>query len=52
MGGIAALDVFVVVSGAFRLLYVEIVLGHARRQIIHFAVTQHSHARLAFPANH
>ncbi len=40
--GIAALDMFVVVSGAFRLLYVVIVLGHARRQIIHFAVTQHA----------
>ena len=39
--GIAALDMFVVVSGAFKLLYVLIVLGHARRQIIHYAVTQH-----------
>jgi len=39
--GIAALDTFVVASVAFRLLYVVIVLGHARRQIIHFAVTQH-----------
>ena len=39
--GIAALDMFVVVSGAFKLLYVVIVLGHARRQIIHYAVTQH-----------
>jgi len=39
--GIAALDMLVVVSGAFRLLYVVIVLGHARRQIIHFAVTRH-----------
>ena len=38
---IAALDMFVVVTGAFRLLYVVIVLGHARRQILHVAVTQH-----------
>jgi transposase InsO family protein len=39
--GLAALDMFVVVSGTFRLFYVVIVLAHARRQIIHFAVTQH-----------
>ncbi len=41
MCGIAALDMFVVASGAFKLLYVAIVLGHARRQILHFAITQH-----------
>ena len=39
--GIAAIDMFVVVSAAFRLLYVSVILGHARRKILHLNVTQH-----------
>src|SRR5271168_1676752 len=39
--GIAAIDMFVVVSASFRLLYVMIILGHARRKIVRTAVTQH-----------
>src|SRR5450755_3963577 len=37
---IAAIDMFVVTTATFRLLYALIVLGHDRRRIIHFDVTQ------------
>jgi putative transposase len=37
---IAAIDMFVVATVTFRLLYALIVLGHDRRRIIHFEVTQ------------
>jgi putative transposase len=37
---IAAVDMFVVVTAAFRLLYALVVLGHERRKVIHFEVTQ------------
>jgi len=36
-----AVDMFVVATATFRLLYAVIVLGHARRKIIHFDVTAH-----------
>ena len=39
--GIAAIDMFVVASVSFRLLYVMIILAHDRRKIIHTAVTEH-----------
>jgi transposase InsO family protein len=39
--GIAAIDMFVVASASFRLLYVTVILAHERRRIIHTAVTQH-----------
>ena len=39
--GIAAIDMFVVASVSFRLLYVMIILAHDRRRIIHTAVTEH-----------
>jgi hypothetical protein len=39
--GIAAIDMFVVASISFRLLYVMIILGHDRREIIRAAVTEH-----------
>ena len=39
--GIAAIDMFVVASVSFRLLYVMIILGHDRREIIRAAVTEH-----------
>jgi putative transposase len=38
---IAAIDMFVVATATFRLLYALIVLGHDRRKIIHFEVTAH-----------
>ena len=39
--GIAAIDMLVVASVSFRLLYVMIILAHDRRRIIHTAVTEH-----------
>ena len=39
--GIAAIDMFVVVSTSFRLLYVMIILAHDRRNIVSTAVTEH-----------
>ncbi len=39
--GIAAIDMFVVVSASFRLLYVMIILAHDRRKIVRFDVTEH-----------
>lgn len=35
-----ATDMFVVITAAFRLLYAMIILGHDRRKIIHFEVTE------------
>lgn len=35
------MDFLVVPTAAFRLLYVFIVLSHARRRIVHFGVTEH-----------
>src|ERR1039457_385523 len=39
--GIAAIDMFVVVTAAFRLLYVSVILSHTRRKILHLNVTPH-----------
>jgi putative transposase len=36
----AAVDMFVVVTARFQLLYALLVLGHERRKVIHFDVTQ------------
>jgi hypothetical protein len=33
--GIAAVDMFVAVTATFRLFYACVVLGHARRKILH-----------------
>ncbi|MGH7813903.1 MAG: integrase core domain-containing protein [Candidatus Binataceae bacterium] len=41
IAGIAAIDMFVVPSAAFRLLYVMIILSHDRRRIVRFDVTAH-----------
>ena len=41
MDGIAAIDMFVVATATFRLLYVMVVLHHARRTIVYFDVTDH-----------
>lgn len=38
---IAAMDLFVVVTVTFRMLYVLFVIRHDRREIVHFNVTQH-----------
>ena len=40
MGDTVAIDMFVVATATFRLLYTVIVLSHDRRRIIHFDVTQ------------
>ncbi len=40
MHDIVAVDMFVVATATFRLLYALVVLGHYRRKIIHFDVTQ------------
>src|ERR1700716_2918048 len=40
LGDTVAIDMFVVATATFRLLYTVIVLGHDRRRIIHFDVTQ------------
>ncbi len=40
MREIAAIDMFVVVTSTFRLLYTLIVLGHDRCKVIHFDITQ------------
>ena len=39
--GIAAIDMFIVPSGTFRLLFVMLILAHDRRKIVRFDVTQH-----------
>ena len=39
--GIAAIDLFVVPSATFRLLFVVLILVHDRRKVVHFNVTQH-----------
>jgi transposase InsO family protein len=53
---IAAMDLFVVFTATFRLLYVLFVIRHGRREIVHFNVTEHPTAawvvqqvREAFP---
>jgi transposase InsO family protein len=39
--GIAAVDLFVVPTIGFKLLYGLVILGHGRRKLIHYAVTAH-----------
>jgi hypothetical protein len=39
--GIAAMDLFVVPTISFRLLYGLLIVGHGRRQILWFGVTAH-----------
>src|ERR1700688_1007880 len=39
--GIAAIDMFVVASASFRLLYVMIILAHDRKKIVRFDVTRY-----------
>ena len=40
MHNLVAIDMFVVATATFRLLYAVIVLGHDRRKVIHFEVTE------------
>jgi transposase InsO family protein len=42
--GIAAMDLFVVPTISFRLLYGFLIMGHGRRQILWFGVTAHPNA--------
>ena len=42
--GIAAMDLFVVPTISFRLLYGLLIMGHGRRQILWFGVTSHPSA--------
>ncbi len=42
VGCLASMDLFVVPTAAFRLLYGFIILHHDRRRIVHFGVTEHS----------
>jgi hypothetical protein len=48
--GIAAMDLFVVPTISFRLLYGLLIMGHGRRQILWFGVTAHPTAE--WIANH
>jgi len=41
LDGISAINMFVVATASFRLLYVIVILIHARRRIVRFDVTQH-----------
>src|SRR5450631_4181082 len=43
MHEIAAVDMFVVVTARFQLLYALLVLGHERRKVVHFDVTRTRH---------
>jgi len=43
---IAAIDMFVVASASFRLLYVMIILAHDRRPIVRFDVTRYGGSRI------
>src|SRR5213080_1480092 len=54
----ASMDFFTVPTATFRVLFVLVVLSHARRRIVHFAVTEHptqewtlQQLREAFPWN-
>ena len=49
---IAAIDMCVVPTLTFDLLFAFLVLGHARRQLLWFEVTRHSDRRVVGPADH
>jgi putative transposase len=56
---IASIDFFVVPTATFRILFVFVVLSHARRRVLHFQVTEHpsqewtmQQIREAFPWEH
>jgi putative transposase len=41
VGTLASIDFFTVPTATFRVLYVFVVLGHERRRVLHFNVTEH-----------
>jgi hypothetical protein len=41
MEQMASVDFFLVPTATFRLLFVFVVLSHARRRVLHFQVTEH-----------
>ena len=59
MEQMASIDFFLVPTATFRILFVFVVLSHARRRVLHFQVTQHpsqewtmQQMREAFPWDH
>src|ERR1700683_5822069 len=59
MEQMASIDFFLVPTATFRLLFVFVVLSHARRRVLHFQVTEHpgqewtmQQMREAFPWDH
>jgi hypothetical protein len=50
--GIAAMDLFVVPTISFRLLYGLLIMGHGRRQILWFGVTAHPDRRMDRKSGH
>src|SRR6476620_2472372 len=50
--GIAAMDLFVVPTISFRLLYGLLIMGHGRRQVLWFGVTAHPTAEWMRKSNH
>jgi putative transposase len=55
----ASIDFFTVPTATFRVLFVFVVLSHARRRVVHFGVTEHpteewtvQQTRVAFPWDH
>ncbi len=46
---LVAIDFFTAPTAGFRVLYVFIVLGHSRRQVVHFNVTEHPTGQWAAP---
>jgi putative transposase len=59
MEQMASVDFFLVPTANFRLLFVFVVLSHARRRVLHFQVTEHpsrewtmQQIREAFPWDH
>jgi hypothetical protein len=50
--GIAAMDMFVVPTISFRLLYGLLIMGHGRRQILWFGVTAHPTAEWNRKSDH
>ncbi len=59
MEQMASIDFFVVPTATFRILFVLVVLSHARRRVLHFQVTEHpsqewtmQQIREAFPWDH
>jgi hypothetical protein len=50
-GGIAAMDLFVVPTISFRLLYGLLIMGHGRRQLLWFGVTAHPTVATARPSS-